>query len=338
MVSLSVVVPVYNTKRYLNKCVESILAQDFKDFELLLIDDGSTDESPILCDQIAVRDSRVRVFHNTNHGLAYSRNFGIENARGKYICFVDSDDYLSDGAFSFMVKAADQTQADIVLCGLIFENEDKSQSFVKAEEKVYVGEEIHTDLPYLKRTNLIDTAVDKLYKTEFLIKNGAAFPVGEIFEDTAFNLSLLKANPKIACKEECFYHYVQHLGSITKKYQAKKLPTLKQRAKLLKEVSPVNNEYWDYFYLQSVFSALTDLYLPSNPIKGKERTEFFKTEINDQCFVQAVKNAQAVGKSEKMVLFAAKTKSVLVLKALCFSIYLLKYRFNEVFTKLRRKG
>ena len=91
---ISVIVPVYNSEKYLHRCIDGILAQNYTDFDLLLIDDGSTDNSGNICDEYEIRDGRIRVFHQENGGVSSARNLGLDNARGKYVMFVDSDDYM----------------------------------------------------------------------------------------------------------------------------------------------------------------------------------------------------------------------------------------------------
>lgn len=123
--AISVIVPVYNTERYLRRCIDSILAQTFTDFELLLIDDGSTDTSPAICDEYAQRDPRVRVFHKPNGGVSSARNLGLDNALGEWISFVDADDWVDDAYFEKLIKKSISQKADIVFCDSYFEYPDK---------------------------------------------------------------------------------------------------------------------------------------------------------------------------------------------------------------------
>ena len=112
---VSVIVPVYNVEPYLAQCINSILSQSFEDFEVLLVDDGSKDKSGEICDEYAARDSRIRVFHKENGGLSSARNFGLNRANGKYVMFIDSDDYfLENNAFSRLVRYADERELDIL--------------------------------------------------------------------------------------------------------------------------------------------------------------------------------------------------------------------------------
>ena len=115
MPSLSIIIPVYNVETYLKECVKSVLMQTFKDFEILLIDDGSKDSSGKLCNEIALKDSRMRVFHKSNGGLSSARNYGIDRALGEYIIFLDSDDFWIDkDILSLLVKKAESQNLDVV--------------------------------------------------------------------------------------------------------------------------------------------------------------------------------------------------------------------------------
>ncbi|MBR5282462.1 MAG: glycosyltransferase [Alistipes sp.] len=116
MVLISIIVPVYNTEKYLDRCIQSILAQTYTDFELLLVDDGSTDSSGAICDKYAAEDSRVKVFHKENGGVSSARNFGLDKARGEWIGWVDSDDYIAPNMYKHLLNAAITENADIAYC------------------------------------------------------------------------------------------------------------------------------------------------------------------------------------------------------------------------------
>ena len=118
---ISVIVPVYNTEKYLDRCIQSVLAQTYTDFELLLVDDGSTDSSGAICDKYAEKDFRVRVFHKKNGGSSSARNMGLDNARGEWIAFVDSDDWIDSEMYSEMYALAERESVDAVYCDMVME-------------------------------------------------------------------------------------------------------------------------------------------------------------------------------------------------------------------------
>ncbi len=125
MCEISIIVPVYKVEKYLKKCVDSILAQTFSDFELILVDDGSPDNSGRICDDYAKKDARVRVVHKQNGGLSSARNAGIEVAKGKYLGFVDSDDYIAEDMYELLYKAIIKEEADLSICGIYDVYEEK---------------------------------------------------------------------------------------------------------------------------------------------------------------------------------------------------------------------
>lgn len=114
---ISVVVPIYNVENYIKKCVDSILSQTYKNLEIILVDDGSPDNCPQICDEYAQKDSRIKVIHKENGGVSSARNIGMENARGKWIAFIDADDWIEEKYFEKMLDRVKTNDADIVLCG-----------------------------------------------------------------------------------------------------------------------------------------------------------------------------------------------------------------------------
>lgn len=331
MSKFTVVVPVYKTENTLKKCLDSILNQGFSDFEVLLINDGSPDNSEEICLEYQREDSRVKYIKKENGGLSSVRNLGIEKATGEYICFVDSDDYIDNGCFQFFYDKVVKTNADIVMCSYFIENNGVSTP-ISIDECILSKENINTYLPDLKAKNVIDTACNKLYNLDFLRKSGVKCPEKELFEDTAFNLSLLKFNPTIAVFNKCFYHYVMHMGSITRRYNPKKLTILKNRAKLLKEVTSGIEEFCDFYYIKCVFSAFIDMFFS---FKSKEILNNIKSEITNDEFKNASKNAKYKGISSKFITFVARTNSKYLILLFCGFSFILKYKMQKLFSKVK---
>ena len=169
---ISIIVPVYNTEKYLKRCIDSILSQNYADFELLLVDDGSTDGSGALCDSYQQKDSRVRVFHQKNAGVSAARNYGVDQAQGEWVCFVDSDDEVLPDYLSDMIKAADTDEC------LVIGNICKSRLTGLLMEDVYLdGKEM---VRYLLDHSVLQLSgpVAKLFNRTVLMKNDIRFPVG----------------------------------------------------------------------------------------------------------------------------------------------------------------
>ena len=136
---ISIVVPVYNAEKELQRCVDSILGQSFSDWELLLIDDGSRDGSPALCDRLAQRDPRVRVWHKENGGVSSARNLGIRKAEGEYLMFTDSDDTLFPETLATLYGKALETKAELVVCGFTYYVEQNGRRVDNLPEKAFCG-------------------------------------------------------------------------------------------------------------------------------------------------------------------------------------------------------
>lgn len=332
MCKISVVIPVYNSEDVVDRAISSILAQTFADFELLLINDGSTDRGGELCRAAAAHDGRIRYIEKENGGLASVRNRGMDEAQGEYICFIDSDDYLDPGALAFMLQKAEKTHVDIVLCGYMMEN-GGAVSQIAAASCLIGPDSIGKHIVELKSKNLIDTAWNKLYRADFLASCAVRFPEGEIFEDTDFNLRLLAYKPLIAVCSECFYHYILHMGSITRHYNPEKLETIKRRARLLKEVTDGVDDYCDYYFIKSVFSALIDLFMS---FKREEIRQRIAAEIHTDEFRAAAQNAAAPGKRSQMIISAARSGSVRRVYRFCRLSYVLKYKMQKLFLRVRQ--
>lgn len=129
MPQISIIVPVYKTEKYIHRCIESILNQTFKDFELILIDDGSPDQCPLICDEYALKDTRVQVIHKDNAGVAAARNSGLDIAKGEYITFVDSDDWIEQEMYQSMMETARKFDCDVVMCDCVKDYPDHSEIY-----------------------------------------------------------------------------------------------------------------------------------------------------------------------------------------------------------------
>ena len=200
---VSIIVPVYKAEQWLHRCVDSILAQTMTDFELLLIDDGSPDKSGEICDEYASKDDRIKVIHQENKGSVGARNAGLVIAKGEYLAFVDSDDYVREDMLRKMVDEAERDNLDIVWCGVECELKDKS---------VFSLFDVKDDTDFMIKQlfngKIQGWLCNKLIKREFW--NQCDIKVDEkysVLEDVLISLQLFCNNPKQAVVEEYFYVY-----------------------------------------------------------------------------------------------------------------------------------
>lgn len=209
---ISVIVPVYNVEAYFDRCMESLVGQTYEEFEIIVIDDGSTDGSGLLCDKWAEKDKRVKVFHQENRGLSAVRNRGLELAGGEYILWVDSDDYVEKNYLEKLSEAYTSTGADMVMCSFYTDIDGVVEHTGK---KLFRAEEMN------RQTFLERLYVQGMYSVvwnKFLPKEAyeeIKFPVGRVFEDSSVMLQLTKRCNKIVVIEEPLYFYRRHKASIT---------------------------------------------------------------------------------------------------------------------------
>jgi glycosyltransferase involved in cell wall biosynthesis len=219
---ISIIVPVYNVKKYLNKCLDSILYQTYQNFELLLIDDGSTDGSSEICDLYLKKDSRINVIHKKNEGVSVARNIGIQVAKGKYIQFVDSDDFLDENMTDYLMKEID-TNNSLTICNIELYYKDKKNCrnliTISDEKKRYTIKEYLTIfvLKY-KISPFIGSPCNKIFKKDILLNNKIKFKENQIFaEDFMFNIEYLYHVSDITViKEPLYFYRIDTENSLTK--------------------------------------------------------------------------------------------------------------------------
>lgn len=216
---ISIIVPVYNVEKYLDKCIKSIISQTYHNLEIILVDDGSSDRCAEICDGYAEKDSRIAVIHKENGGLSSARNAGLKIAKGNYINFVDSDDYIDKKMIDGMLQAAVKNTADIVICDYTTVDEygklccENLEQF-NTGEVIEIGKH-ESQMIYLTNCSRRKSFVvvwNKLYKRE-LFKN-IRFPVGRLHEDEAVTYRLLYEAKKIMYIKKSYYFYVERKGSI----------------------------------------------------------------------------------------------------------------------------
>ena len=218
---VSIIVPVFNREKELNKCIHSIINQSFKDIEIIIIDYGSTDSSPELCDELAKHDKRIRVFHNINQGVSASRNIGIEKSLGDYICFVDSDDYLDECFVELLYKDISNTKSDLAICNYfeISKGKVKNISWPRKYKNKLSSFQIVNDLLYSRTSNSF--CWGRMWKKEALT---ASFKNVNYCEDTLFNIENLSNREHfVSYVKNPLYYYVRNENSITGKSEAKHL-------------------------------------------------------------------------------------------------------------------
>ncbi len=214
---ISIIIPVYNAEKYLGECIDSVIKQSYQNWELILVNDGSTDCSKEICTEYANRDDRILVFHNENHGVSYTRNFGINAAKGEYLCFIDADDKILPDYLSELLNQMTQNEVDIVYCGYQLLYDDK---LVKKQARLKKGVYRFEDLAYRAIDDgtltgiLFGSVCGALYRHSLITEKNISFDSTiHKNEDGLFNLELLPHTRGIAISEYTGYLYRQWVSA-----------------------------------------------------------------------------------------------------------------------------
>lgn len=219
---ISIIIPVYNVEAYVKRCITSVQNQIYENIEVIIVDDGSTDRSGEICDALSASDCRLKVIHKANGGLSSARNAGIAAACGKYIAFVDSDDFIHEEYVSLMYKIAIESGAEIVICD--YEKGSKSEFTAKVVNNSY---DLYTSSQMLENWHAKlcaqeTTSWNKLILRELLIRIGFCYPEGVYYEDVRTTHLLVAASDQVAVTRRRLYYYYQRKNSITKRLKTEK--------------------------------------------------------------------------------------------------------------------
>ncbi len=258
---ISIIVPVYKVEEYINKCVDSIINQTYKNLEIILVDDGSPDNCPKICDEYAKKDSRIKVIHKPNGGLSDARNRGIKEATGEYIGFIDSDDYIDEGMYEYLYELIKKYDADISICG------HRDVGLVN-REGVVPNEELKLNnieaLKILAEDGVIKNhAVTKLYKRSLFIDNNIEYPVGKIMEDILTTYKLIEKSKVIVVGTKTFYNYLKREDSITGKKSAQRYISHVENS-LVQFEHFKENEQLGFYFFKNVFYVIMRVYIDDN--------------------------------------------------------------------------
>lgn len=262
---VSVVIPVFNTKKYLKKCIESVLNQTYANIEIILVDDGSQDGSDKVCDAFAEEHEGVCVFHKLNGGLSSARNLGIEHATGEYILFLDSDDSLELCTVEEMIENILQNGSDIVIPNSyykVYEDTLQKKIAYHFSKECFKENPIEFALEILIKQGRARRSTAVLYNLNMILKNNIRYPLGRISEDFFFNLDCFRVAKKLSLYEKPSLYNLKRSGSISASYYENFFDTILEMNKKVKKFIDFlsKEDYGDY-------------------IKGSRETLFFRNVI-----------------------------------------------------------
>lgn len=295
---VSIIVPIYRVEQYLNRCINSIINQTYSNLEIILIDDGSPDKCPFICNEYAQKDDRVKVIHKENGGLSDARNIGLDISTGEYIVFIDSDDYIELNMIESMIDNMIQNEADLVVCNIRYIFDDRQ--CVKYSKPDRILDRFEAMKEYINDGIVQAVAWNKLYKKSII--GDMRYKVGKTNEDEFFTYKVIDKAKKIYYNSSAFYNYLQRESSIMAKYSIKRLDGVEasyERLNFMKENYPelYVEEKRNFFNLciYSYRMILEDKQIDRNK-KGRnalysyiKNLKFNKYELLTYCFKDKVR-------------------------------------------------
>lgn len=346
----TVIVPIYNCDKYLPRCIESILNQSFDNFELILANDGSTDNSKEVCEKYLKKDKRIVFIDKKNSGVSDTRNKCLSTAKGEFICFLDADDYMADGFFEEINKILEKyPDIDLVNFGFYSDVDDLnfnklSSDKMNYKEKMYKSrEELKKDFVDLWDNTMLYNIWNKVYVRKILNDNKIKFYKFNWGEDVEFNKQYLDKINSFYNSSKCFYHYIREReGAVTKKYKSDFFDIRKKEFydfnEYFEKWEISKDKYYEFScrrYIERILGCIENVYC--SDLKFSERYSVIKKMVNDPTTRESLKFAKPKSKKIKIMLIPIKLKLTLMTMLMGRMFNIIKNKFPSLFNKLKNR-
>lgn len=326
---ISIIVPIYNVEKYLNKCIESIVNQTYENIEIILIDDGSNDNSGIICDEYAKKDNRIIVVHKENGGGSSARNKGLKIAKGEWISFVDADDWIEQTFCQTLLNKVTQEQADIALCGYNRITDNRIEKINANNQEVFLNSN-----EYLVKSLNPQTGFGfchmKLIKKEVL-KSISFNERIEVGEDALFNIQLSTYIKKAVFLKQPLYNYRINNQSVVKRYDENYANKYLKSMKIIEEYIwqeyneeneeniEIKQNYYNFVAYHIMLIIVNYCYHPDNKMCNAQRKNMLKEVINNDLFIIGLKksNYNNISLTRKITLYTLKHKLYWLTAIIC---------------------
>ncbi len=326
---ISIIVPIYNVEKYLNKCIESIVNQTYENIEIILIDDGSNDNSGIICDEYAKKDNRIIVVHKENGGVSSARNKGLKIAKGEWISFVDADDWIEQIFCQTLLNKVTQEQADIALCGYNRITDNQIEKINANNQEVFLNSN-----EYLVKSLNPQTGFGfchmKLIKKEVL-KSISFNERIEVGEDALFNIQLSTYIKKAVFLKQPLYNYRINNQSVVKRYDENYANKYLKSMKIIEEYIwqeyneeneeniEIKQNYYNFVAYHIMLIIVNYCYHPDNKMCNAQRKNMLKEVINNDLFIIGLKksNYNNISLTRKITLYTLKHKLYWLTAIIC---------------------
>lgn len=331
MKKISVIVPVYNAEKYIGKCIESIVTQTYTNLEVILVDDGSPDNSGAICDEWAKKDDRIKVIHKQNGGTCAARNTALDIATGEYISFLDNDDWLSQGAYEKAVSEIENDNLDMISFGFMAHYTDHTVTN-NLDFTLYSQQDYQNNISsFLYAASGIQVIWNKLYKADIIKDHNIRFAVGRYHEDGLFNLDFCSVAARVKCITDVFYNYTLYGENQSWKSRTDYLSHSKYFHSRLREfalskgVASIAEPAIEEKYVGSLYFHLMYLLLPDKKISFAQRKaalkELYRSTEDDKKLKLYLKNLDGYKYRLFNILYTLR-QSTLLLLAVHFQSFL----------------
>ncbi|PFW49655.1 glycosyltransferase family 2 protein [Priestia megaterium] len=343
MAKVTIVVPIYNVGKYIKKCMDSLINQTFEDFEVILVNDGSTDESGSICDEYEKIDKRIRVIHTPNQGSGEARNLGMDKAKGDYIFFCDPDDWIELDLIEDNYRLASENNADIIFFGVNnYMYNSKKGSYVYVGNRGLASEHLpfRQEFPKLYKSGLASAVWNKLYKLSYLKRHNCKFPRYTQGQDWSFNLLVYRDVSNVIYNNKNYYNYVKYENNTAVTRYNKDKPYIRER--LFEEFKSLldywgidENCYQELLYkclLGEVLSESRNNFHLDSPDKFNEKYKKSKKLLNNKQVIEIIGNYknEKAGLTEKILSTFIRRKFVIGIMLEAYSRQIFRSNFKSV--------
>lgn len=344
---VSIIVPVYNVEKYLDSCITSILKQSYSNIEVILVNDGSTDNSRFICEKYAEKDNRVKVIHQKNSGPSVARNLGIQASSGKYIQFVDSDDYIDNDMTMRLIQAINNNNdIELVICGYKSIYRDRIQEHNTSIKGIYSISDFLSHFGYLYKESFINSPCNKLYTTKIIKDHNISFREKlDMGEDLLFNLAYIRKCTKINIINNQLYNYVRFNDnhSLTRSFQEDLFENQKMlfhniRSFLSEDnnYSAKNKTYIELIYTNQIITCLENLFHEDSTFNSKNRRNQIDKIISDSYLREQIKYFRGEGLQKSLIGLLIKYRLIRVISSYFRTKKFIRVKMKTFFNFLKQ--
>ena len=308
---VTIIVPVYRVEKYLEECLDSIVSQTYGNLEIILVDDASDDRSGQICDEYAMHDHRITVYHKENGGVSSARNYALDRAHGDWYVFVDSDDWIEPDMVELLLNAAVSNHVDIVSCGIIREQFNKQELLYFPECQRILRDIGEIAKGIFEEQIIAMTVWNKLYRAAFFRERGLRFPEGRNYEDAPILTEMILHCPCVLSLPECKYHYRIRMGSISNTATLKNTidywTMRKEQFFALRLIYPSCSPFFLSRLRDTAINIYKIMLASDHPVKVYMEYSDLRDEIKALCAEYGATFSMSASAGQKLILMVART-------------------------------